>query len=241
MDKMSAWQQYKKLAIFAVFIAVLINLCTGLQNCWGVLSHGMISEYGWSAVEATRPYSMITTISAFWSIVAGRWGDKHGHKWPIIFGSTCMGAGLILSSMHQNPLLMCLTAGVLLGLSSSSMTCNTAGNSMQWVPASKKGLAVGLVTCGFAISSMYMSPLINMLVNSNGVLGTFRIMGALAIIPIVLALFVLPDTRSKKYKEISMSISAPDPAKAGEVVEDHSKYKNTLTPNHVLKTKEFWV
>ena len=236
---MSTWNQYKKTAFFAIAIAVVINLTTGIQMCWGVLSHSMIAEYGWSTVEATRPYSIITFVSAFWAIVAGRWGDKFGHKWPIIFGAACMGSGLILSSLHQNPLLMCVTAGMLLGLSSSSMTTNTAGNSVQWVPYSYKGMVSGIITCGFALSSMYMSPLIASLNSSMGVLGTFRTMGAMALVPIILALCLLPDTRSKKYIKASLEIAAP-PADGTGKAADHSKYKGTLKPMQTLKTKEFW-
>lgn len=231
-----------RIAVIAIIVAVGINLTTGIQNVWSVLGNQMISDYGWTTVQATLPYSLITFTSAIWSIVAGRWGDKSGHTYPIIFGGAMLGLGLIFSSMHHNPALMCITAGVMLGLSSSSMTCNTAGNTIQWTPPRYKGLASGLITSGFAISSFYMTPLINALLGKVGLHSTFRIMGIAAIIIIPVLAILLPDSKSKKHYEEAMRSSGN--AEAGEDnaanKEDHSKYKNSLTAKQVLKTKEFW-
>lgn len=241
MEQSSSAQKFAKIAIYAIIIAVLLNLTTGIQNVWSLLGKQMTADYGWSTVEATRPYSILTLASGIFSIVAGRVGDKYGHRIPILFGGMMMGLGLLFSSMHQSAWLMCITAGLMLGLSSSSITCNTAGNSIQWSPPKYKGLVSGIITSGFALSSLYMTPLIKGAMAKIGMMNTFRFGGVLAIVIIWALAFLLPDTKSKKHYDQAMKISSNVGAEGtAAAAVDHSKYKNTVSPNQALLKWEFW-
>jgi len=218
---------------YAIFIGVLLNLTSGIQYCWSLLGKQMISDFGWTAVQATRPYSIITLVSSLWSIAAGRWGDSKKPRYPIIFGGCMLGGGLILSSMHQNPLLMCITGGAMLGLSSSSITCNVAASSIKWAPFSKKGLVTGIATCGLALSAVYMTPLINGLLGNVGLRNTFVYMGIAALVLVPLLAFLHPQPDKSKFDQ-------PQEGNNNTAV-DNSKYKNTITPNQALKTKELYI
>lgn len=221
-----------KIGKYAIFIGVLINLTSGIQYCWALLGRQLISDFGWTAVQATMPYSTLTVISSSWAVIAGRWGDSSKPRYPIIFGGAMLGFGLIFSSLHQNPLLMCITAGVMLGLSSSSITTSVASSSIKWAPYSKKGLVTGIVTSMLAVSSVYMTPLINTLLANIGLKSTFIYMGTAALILVTVLAFLHPQPDKKKFEQTNNN---------DDNIVDNSIYKNQVTPNQALKTKELYI
>ena len=216
-----------------IFFGICLNLCTSIQYCWSILGSQMISQYGWTTVQASRPYSFLTLSSSMISIVTGRWGEARSHREPILFGALCLGIGLISSSMHQNPWLMILTAGILLGFSSGPVSGNVTAQANKWSPKSKCGLATALVTVSYAVGALYMTPLITWLNNAVGLIGTFRVMGICAMGLMFVFAFLQPQPPKAK------GVSKEDELPPGAEIDDGSYYKNTITPNQMLKTSHY--
>lgn len=221
---------------FVVFICILLNLLNGIQNCWSVLGKGMIAEYGWTTAQATLPYSVLTAVSGTWALFVTRIAERSKPRYTIIFGGCMLGGGLILSSLHKNPGLMVITAGLMLGMSSASTTASTGMCVVGSVPFSRKGLCLGLTTAGMALSAAYMSPVINGLTGAVGVHMTMRIMGAIAICAIPILACILPMPQKKPVEK-----TEGKSLEAEEIEEDNSMFKNTVNANQALKKKELWV
>ena len=162
--------------------ATLINLCTGFQYCWSLLGHSIIAEYGWSDVQAALPYSVLTIVTSFWAIAAGRIGENIAPKVSIFIGGLCLGLGLLISSTTTSPIIMTLSVGLFLGVASTSITSNTMPTAMKWAPDNKKGLVAGIVAVGMGVSSLYMAPLTDSLLDNIGIDGTFMVLGIGAIV-----------------------------------------------------------
>lgn len=166
-----------------------------------------------------------------------------------------MGAGLIISSRTTSPVIMVISVGVLLGIASTSLTGTTSPTAMKWFPANKKGLVVGAVTMGMGFSSLYMAPLINVLLGSVGLQNTFLYMGIAAAVIICGLSFFLPTPPSvqelidkrKNGGKGAVIQKTPEEIEAEKIAvakmdeEDaYTIYHNTLEPNQAIKTKEFW-
>lgn len=224
-------EKFSKKAKTNILFGVLLNMCSAIQYCWSLLGSQLIAQYGWTTVQASAPYSMLTFSSSLVSIFTGRWGDARAHREPIIFGGICLGVGLITSSMHANPVLMIFTAGMLLGFSSGPISGNVAAQANKWSPKSKRGLATALVTASLALGALYMTPLITTLDKNFGLVGTFRIMGIAAIIIVPALAMIQPQPDKSKFGKDQNAV---------EEFDDGSIYKNTKTPNMVLRTSHYW-
>ena len=246
----------KKMANRALVIAILISLCAGFQYCWSLLGKSIIAEYGWTATQASLPYTVLTIVTSIWAIFAGRIGENRAPRGIIAFGGICMGLGLIISSRTQSPIVMIISVGVLLGLASTSITANTHPTVVKWWPADKKGFVVGACTMGMGLSSLYMAPVINGLLGKVGIINTFMILGIAAIVLICILSALLPispvakahlarkkaERSGQPIQQTAEEIAAAEAAARKMDEEDQNTiYKNTIQGTGALKTKEFWV
>ncbi|MCI8291977.1 MAG: OFA family MFS transporter [Hespellia sp.] len=214
----------------ALVVAVLLNLCTGAQYCWSMLGKSMIAEYGWTALQASLPYSVLMIVAATWAVGAAKISERWKPKYSTMLGAVCMCAGLIISGYTRSPIVMLFSVGLLLGMSSTSVSAVTAPTAVKFWPEKYKGLVSGIGTAGVALSSFYMSPIINALLNSVGLKMTFVIIGIAAGILIGGLSLIFP-TPGKEQLETGED--------AAEV--DTSLYKNKYTGEQALKKYEFWI
>ena len=225
-------EQVSSIAYRAVIICVCLNLCTGVQNCWSMLGRQMIAEYGWTAQQASMPYSVMMVFTACYAIVAGKIGDYLKPKYATLMGGVCYGLGLIIAGRTHNWIVMTIAIGCFLGIASTSVTVNTAGTAVKFWPSSKRGLISGIVTASVGLASFYMSPIVNGLLDTYGVEATFTILGVAALILFTVFSILLP-TPTKEM--IEGNAASPD---ASRFV---SKYNNTVSGEKSLKTIEMWV
>ena len=109
---------------------------------------------------------------------------------------------------------------------------------------------------GMGLSSLYMAPIINTLLENVGISSTFTIVGVAALVSICFFAFILPispaakDIINKKKAERSGKPieRTPEEIRAEEEAirrmdeEDSiTIYKNTVQGSQALKTKEFWI
>lgn len=215
----------------AIIVAVLLNLCTGAQYCWSMLGKSMIAEYGWTATQASLPYSVLMIVAATWAVGAAKISEKYKPKYSTMLGAVCMCSGLIISGFTRSPIVMLFSVGLLIGMSSTSVTAVTAPTAVKFWPAKYKGLISGIGTAGVALSSFYMSPIINWLLKTVGLKMTFVAVGIGAGILI---------------GGLSLLLPTPGPEQLGNAGDaadavDHSLYQNKYTGEQALKKYEFWV
>lgn len=214
----------------ALIVAVLLNLCTGAQYCWSMLGSSMISEYGWTAKQASLPYSVLMIVAATWAVGAAKISERTAPKYSTMLGGICMCAGLVISGFTRSPWVMLLSVGVLLGMASTSVTAVTAPTAVKFWPNQYRGLVSGIGTAGTALSSFYMSPIIGMLLMSVGLKMTFVTVGIAAGILIVGLSIFFPTPGAEQLA-----------AGTGSATQDNSLYQNRYTGEQAIKKYEFWV
>ena len=215
-------------------LGCLINLCAGSLYGWSVLSVPMESYLnevygaGLAAGGIAVVFTVANMVGPFTMIPGGRINDTLGPRWVIFIGGLLFGGGMLMSGFADSKLWLVVTYGLGCGLGMGMVYGCNIGNSVKFFP-DKKGLAGGLATASYGISSVIMPPVANALNSSIGVTGTFKVLGIVFLIIICgggLITFKCPDGyRPKGY------------------VQEHSKSGNTLEFNwkQMLGTADFYL
>ena len=174
----------------------LINLCIGSVNAWSVFSSPMaeyLSGFAPAALTAGSMaivFTLANGVSPFTMISGGAINDKLGPKWAVFIGGLLEGGGMILASFAKNLPLVVVGYGVISGLGMGLVYSCTIGNTIKLFP-DKRGLAGGLATATYGLSSTVISPLANALIGSMGVMAAFRTLGIVYVAVICVGAFLI--------------------------------------------------
>jgi len=165
-----------------------INLCMGILYAWSVFKKALVVDFGWSNADASLPYTVAIITFSLSLLVAGIVQDRMGPRRVLIFGTSLVGLGMIVSSFATTPLMLTLTFGVLTGSGIGFGYACLSPSAMKWFHPSKKGLVNGLIAAGFGLAAVYLAPLTSTLITTYGINTSFLILGvAVLIIAVPLA------------------------------------------------------
>ena len=170
-------------------LGCLINLCAGSLYGWSVLSVPMESYLnevcgaGIAAGGLAVVFTVANMVGPITMIPGGRMNDMLGPRWVIFIGGLLFGGGMLMSGFATSKLWLIITYGLGCGLGMGMVYGCNIGNSVKFFP-DKKGLAGGLATASYGISSVIMPPVANALNSSIGVTGTFKVLGIVFLIVI---------------------------------------------------------
>ncbi|MBW3695702.1 MFS transporter [Vibrio sp. T187] len=154
-----------------------INLCLGILYAWSVFNKALVTDFGWSAAEASSPYAIATITFSVCLLVAGILQDRMGPRKILILGTVLTGLGMIASGFVNSPLMLNITFGVITGAGIGFGYACLSPSAMKWFHASKKGMVNGLIAAGFGLAAIYLAPLTSMLITEMGINTAFMILG----------------------------------------------------------------
>ncbi len=203
--------QKSQRAILVVIGAVGINLILGIIYIWSVISKELIREYHWSSTETALPYMLSMTMLAVVSVFGGRIADTLSPRVSTVIGGTLLGGGLFFSSYATTAGMMTITYGLLVGSGIGFSLSATTVTAMKWFPPAKKGLISGICYAGAGLAALYISPLVNFLIASFGIVETFRFTGIGAFIIIMIFTVFLkkpeaPAPLQQSHQNIALSV-----------------------------------
>ncbi|MBE3668453.1 oxalate:formate antiporter [Vibrio navarrensis] len=155
-----------------------INLCLGILYAWSVFNKALVTDFGWSAADASSPYAIATITFSVCLLVAGILQDRMGPRKILILGTTLTGLGMIASGFASSVLMLNITFGVITGAGIGFGYACLSPSAMKWFHASKKGLVNGLIAAGFGLAAIYLAPLTSYLIGQLGIQTSFMILGA---------------------------------------------------------------
>jgi OFA family oxalate/formate antiporter-like MFS transporter len=214
-------------AWMVTFAALGVNLVLGLLYTWGVFQKALVDQWGWSSTAASLPYSIAIGVFAFTMIFAGRAQDKYGPRYIAMFGGIMLGAGLILSGLTSNTMVMTITFGVVGACGIGFGYSVTTPCAIKWFEPQKRGLISGIVVAGVGLAPVYIAPLTNALIKSWGIQHTFIILGVFAIVAITLFSLIL-----KNPQQHASPVQKVKDGPAASVAE--------VPWSVILKSKEFY-
>lgn len=209
-----------------------INLCLGILYAWSVFNKALVTDFGWSAADASSPYAIATIAFSVCLLVAGILQDRMGPRNILILGTTLTGLGMIASSFASSVLMLNLTFGVMTGAGIGFGYACLSPSAMKWFHPSKKGMVNGLIAAGFGLAAIYLAPLTSALITHLGIQTSFMILGA-GVLVIAVPLACTINNPPAGY------VPAEPKLKAGQEAKVVAKVAN-LSWKAMLKTPQFY-
>ncbi|MCX9560154.1 OFA family MFS transporter [Vibrio cholerae] len=209
-----------------------INLCLGILYAWSVFNKALVTDFGWSAADASSPYAIATIAFSVCLLVAGILQDRMGPRNILILGTTLTGLGMIASGFASSVLMLNLTFGVMTGAGIGFGYACLSPSAMKWFHPSKKGMVNGLIAAGFGLAAIYLAPLTSALITHLGIQTSFMILGA-GVLAIAVPLACTVNNPPAGY------VPAEPKLKAGQEAKVVAKVAN-LSWKAMLKTPQFY-
>jgi OFA family oxalate/formate antiporter-like MFS transporter len=190
------WSKLTKKRWLILAASCFINLCIGSLYAWSVFSMP-IAEYlnkangtTLTAADLAVVFTLANSVGPITLISGGFINDKLGPKWVIFAGGILFGTGMFLSGMANKVSTLIIGYGLGCGLGMGLVYGCTISNSVKFFP-DKRGLAGGIATASYGISSVLIPPIANSLIHSTGILSAFKILGVVFIIIICGGAFLI--------------------------------------------------
>ncbi len=209
-----------------------INLCLGILYAWCVFNKALVTDFGWSAADASSPYAIATIAFSVCLLVAGILQDRMGPRNILILGTTLTGLGMIASGFASSVLMLNLTFGVMTGAAICFRFGAHSPSAFTTFHPSKKGMGNGLIAAGFGLAAIYLAPLTSALITHLGIQTSFMILGA-GVLAIAVPLACTINNPPAGY------VPAAPKLKAGQEAKVVAKGAN-LSWKAMLKTPQFY-
>lgn len=182
---------------------VVVNLCFGAGYAWSVFQRPLMKNFNWSIGQASLAFSISFAMVPIAMIIFGPRQDKEGPRKITFIGGLLFGLGMILTGFVNNIILLYLTYGLILGFGIGMGYGCTTATTVKWFP-DRKGFAGGLIAAGFGLGAVILAPIAANMIDSLGVLMTFRVLSFILLI-IICAMSLLISAPEKLSLNNSVS------------------------------------
>jgi len=173
----------------------LINIIIGSLYAWSVFAQPMakyLSDLSGTSIQNLAiVFTVANSVGPISMIFGGFLNDRFGPRKIVIVGGVLFGAGMILSGFARSLAMLLITYGLGVGLGMSLVYGCTVSSTVKFFP-DKRGLVGGLTTASYGISSVLVPPIANALNQAVGVTASFKILGVIsAVVILVFSFFLL--------------------------------------------------
>jgi len=214
--------------------ALLIQLCLGAIYAWSAFTQALTTpiekggQFGFTATQSQAIFSVGLAVFAVVMVLAGKWLAKTTPRTVALTGGIVLGLGYIGASfVGQTFMGQLITIGILGGAGIGLAYVVPIAVGIQWFP-DKKGMITGIAVAGFGFGALIWVKLAGAwghLIETQGVLGTYRIFGIMFAIGVVVGSLWM--VRPKEYQGAAKGGAAA--AAAG------------MQPAEMLKTPQFYI
>lgn len=201
---------------------LLFMMGLGTVYSYSVFRPAVEAHFGVGATLSGMPYMVALAFYALAMMATGRVLHRRAPRFFLLLGSALVASGWCLSSMATGMLSLTLTYGVLMGSGVGIAYGVPMAVVAKWFPK-RRGLMVGMVLVGFGLSPVVTAPLARLLLEGQGLLPTFRILGLA--FAVVLPLLVLP-------------MGEPQGAEASEAPKGRP---DTMEETGLFRSRGFWL
>ncbi len=164
-----------------IALGLCINLALGSIYAWSIFVEPLASHFRAvgqpvSVSEILLPFSLFLVAFAVAMPVAGRSIDVHGPRRVALLGGVLTGTGWLLASFAPTPAHLALAFGGIGGSGVGIAYGVPLTLAARWFP-DRRGTALGLTLLGFGSSALVTGILAGFLLETFGVIVTFRIFG----------------------------------------------------------------
>ena len=166
--------------------AIMGCIALGAMFSLPVLLRPIAANTGWSTTGVSAAMTIGFLSMAVGSVAWGALSDRIGARWTCLIGSLLLGAGLELASTASTLTGFQLAFGLLVGLATSAIFAPVIACVTGWF-VTQRSLAVSLVSAGFGVAPLTMSPWVARLASSHDwrqVLQTVAVLVVAVLVPV---------------------------------------------------------
>lgn len=205
---------------------IFINISLGAGYAWSVFQAALLEAYpNWTLSQTSLAFSISFAMVPVAMIVCGPIVDKKGGKMIVMLSGLLFGLGMLATGFATSIPMLYITYGVIVGLGIGAGYGTVTATTLKWFP-DKKGLAGGLTAAGFGSGAIILSPIATSMIDSLGIDTTFKILGIVFLIVIVLCATQMSNPQAP-------AVTAN--AQGAAVVNNDKDFKQ------MLKEKNFWI
>ena len=166
---------------------VIAVLSFGPRSALGVFQLPILTDFGWGSDVFSFAMAIQYLLWGLGQPFAGAVADRFGSRPVLITGVLLYAAGLALMTYSTTPLMLDLTAGVLMGFGLSGCSFNLViGAFSKLLPEERRSTAFGFGTAAGSFGQFLFSPFAGVLVHNIGWQNTALVFAALLLIMIPL-------------------------------------------------------
>lgn len=177
--------------VVLVASGLVLTLAMGIRHGFGLFLQPMSSDLGWGRETFALAMAVQNLMWGATQPFAGMIADKYGTARTVVAGALLYVAGLALMAHSSTPVMLVLTAGVLIGTGLSGLTFSImAGVLGRAYPPEKRSMALGISAAAGSFGQFAMLPGTQVLLSTLGWYGalvTLSLIG-LAMVPLAGAL-----------------------------------------------------
>ncbi len=155
----------KESSVITIIGCIFVQVCAGIIYVWSVMKTASMDYYGWDSGAVNLVSSFNLLCFSLGNFFGGALNDRIGPKKVNIMGCLMLGAGILLSSFIKDTgkisvfyITYCVIGGLGAGFAyGSNVSC-----LQKWLPH-KLGLATGIATSAFGLSTVIFAPVITRL------------------------------------------------------------------------------
>jgi MFS family permease len=194
---------------------------------YGVFFEALSLDFGWNRTSVSGVFSLYMLLCPAFTIVAGWAIGKFGPRRVFVASGLFTGLGLFLSSQVTEPWHLFFTYSLLLAMGTGYNYVISMTLVAQWFKE-KRGLALGIVSCGVGIGMFAVPPLASFFISSYGWRMAYIIIAVMVIAMVIPAACLLKSPPLRK-------VTASDVGELGNETREFSLVQATRTRNFWLQ------
>ncbi|HEP1457467.1 TPA: OFA family MFS transporter [Streptococcus pyogenes] len=210
---------------------ILLHLMLGSTYAWSVYRNPILQETGWDQAPVAFAFSLaifcLGLSAAFMGNLVEQYGPRlTGTVLAILYASGNMLTGLAID--RKEIWLLYIGYGVIGGLGLGAGYITPISTIIKWFP-DKRGMATGFAIMGFGFASLLTSPIAQWLIETEGLVATFYLLGLIYLIVMLFASQLI-------IKPTAAEIAILDKKR----LQNNSYLIEGMTAKEALKTKSFY-
>lgn len=215
----------------------LLSLMGGMSYAWGSFVVPLIKELGWTATQATLPFTVMIIVFSITMIPAGWIQDKIGPRKVATWGAFQFFIGYALSALVRwipQPAWLMFSYGFVVGTACGLTYACIAPTARKWY-ADRPGYAVSTAVMGFGLAAVVFSPLKRRMITHWGIEGTFIFLAILVAVVAMIGARLLRNPPDSYVSPLKKELPH------NGTVEKGSNAVHDLAPQAFIKTRVFYM
>ncbi|VHH04306.1 major facilitator superfamily protein [Streptococcus pyogenes] len=210
---------------------ILLHLMLGSTYAWSVYRNPILQETGWDQAPVAFAFSLAIFCLGLSAAFMGNLVEQYcprltGTVSAILYASGNMLTGLAID--RKEIWLLYIGYGVIGGLGLGAGYITPISTIIKWFP-DKRGMATGFAIMGFGFASLLTSPIAQWLIETEGLVATFYLLGLIYLIVMLFASQLI-------IKPTAAEIAILDKKR----LQNNSYLIEGMTAKEALKTKSFY-